>query len=145
MQWHQLKVSLGQEKNKKRVGRGGKRGTYSGRGVKGQKARAGRKMRPEWRDFLKSLPKKRGYKFTGKKKQPLAVLNLGDLAKYFPQGGHISPKVLLEKGLVEKKKNRLPEIKILGEGEVNTKFYLEGLKISQSARIKVEKAGGQIK
>ena len=46
-------------KGKRRVGRGGKRGTYSGRGIKGQKSRSGRKLRPEWRDALKSIPKKR--------------------------------------------------------------------------------------
>lgn len=44
-------------KKKKRIGRGGKRGTFSGRGTKGQKARAGRKIRPAIRDLIQSLPK----------------------------------------------------------------------------------------
>ncbi len=48
------------EKSKKRVGRGGKRGTYSGRGIKGQKSRAGRKMRPAIRDLIQRTPKLRG-------------------------------------------------------------------------------------
>ncbi|MCL4405157.1 MAG: hypothetical protein M1361_00055 [Patescibacteria group bacterium] len=45
---------------KKRVGRGGKRGTFSGRGTKGQRARAGHKIRPAERDFIQRLPKLRG-------------------------------------------------------------------------------------
>ena len=73
MQLHQL--SSQNQKRAKRVGRGGKRGTYSGKGVKGQKARAGRKLRPEWRDALKRIPKRRGYKFKSIKSRP-AVLNL---------------------------------------------------------------------
>ena len=52
MQLHTLKRKT-KNKTKKIVGRGGKRGTYSGRGLKGQKARAGRKIRPEFRDLLK--------------------------------------------------------------------------------------------
>lgn len=49
-------------KTKKRVGRGGKRGTYSGRGVKGQKSRAGRRIRPAVRDLIQQIPKLRGAK-----------------------------------------------------------------------------------
>ncbi|MDD2730680.1 MAG: uL15 family ribosomal protein [Candidatus Portnoybacteria bacterium] len=143
MQWHQLTKSV-KQKNKKRVGRGGKRGTYSGRGVKGQKARAGRKIRPEWRDALKSIPKRRGYKFGSANDRP-AVLNLKDLTGFFPDGGLVSPKVLLAKGLVKKIKNRLPEIKILGSGEINVKLNLEGLAASQSAKTKIEQAGGTMK
>ncbi|PIS13477.1 MAG: hypothetical protein COT67_01505 [Candidatus Tagabacteria bacterium CG09_land_8_20_14_0_10_41_14] len=67
MQLHQLKPST-KNKDKKRIGRGGKRGTYSGRGLKGQKSRAGRKLRPQLRDIIKRLPKKRGYRFKPVKK-----------------------------------------------------------------------------
>jgi len=62
MQIHQIKPKI-KKKNRKIIGRGGKRGTYSGRGIKGQKSRAGRKIRPELRDIIKKLPKKRGYRF----------------------------------------------------------------------------------
>ena len=61
MQLHEIKPTH-KLKTKKRVGRGGKKGTYSGRGVKGQKSRAGAKIRPEIRDLIKKMPKKRGYK-----------------------------------------------------------------------------------
>lgn len=47
-------------KGKKRIGRGGKRGTYSGKGIKGQNSRAGAKVRPEMRDVIKKTPKLRG-------------------------------------------------------------------------------------
>lgn len=57
MQIHQIKPKIRKEP-KKRVGRGGKRGTYSGRGSKGQKARAGHRIRPYLRDVIKKLPKK---------------------------------------------------------------------------------------
>ncbi len=143
MQWHQL-IKSAEQKSKKRVGRGGKHGTYSGRGVKGQKARAGRKIRPEWRDALKSIPKRRGYKFGARSSRP-AVLNLKDLAGFFPDGGQISPQILLARGLVKKVKNRRPEIKILGDGEINVKLNLEGLAVSQSAQAKIKQAGGTIK
>ena len=56
-------------KRKKRVGRGGKRGTYSGKGLKGQKSRAGAKIRPELRDFIKKVPKLKGYNFKRYKKK----------------------------------------------------------------------------
>lgn len=65
MQLHQIKPSH-KSKSEKRIGRGGKRGTYSGRGIKGQKARAGAKKRPALRDFVKKIPKKRGYRFRHK-------------------------------------------------------------------------------
>lgn len=59
MQLHQISP-LHKLKESKRVGRGGKRGTYSGRGMKGQKARAGRRIRSQFRDFVLRVPKLRG-------------------------------------------------------------------------------------
>lgn len=65
MQLHELKPKH-KRKKRKRVGRGGKRGTYSGRGIKGQKARAGRRLKPVIRELIKRYPKLRGYKFKAK-------------------------------------------------------------------------------
>jgi ribosomal protein L15 len=59
MQWHTLKPKTKRKKSAQ-VGRGGKRGKTAGRGTKGQNARAGRKKRPEIRDFIKRFPKLRG-------------------------------------------------------------------------------------
>ena len=63
MQLHELRP-VHKNKSKKRIGRGGKRGTYSGRGMKGQKSRAGRKIRPAIRDLIQRTPKLRGAKDT---------------------------------------------------------------------------------
>lgn len=141
MQLHDIK-SFSENKTKKRVGRGGKHGTFSGRGVKGQKARAGRKLRPEWRDALKSIPKLRGYKFKGVKKQP--VFNLGFLNTLFKENEVVSPESLLKKNLAVKASGRIQAVKILGEGELNKKLTFKNLKISESAREKIKKAGGTI-
>ncbi len=142
MQLHQISTSQ-RQKTKKRVGRGGKRGTYSGRGIKGQKARAGRKLRPEWRDALKRIPKRRGYRFKGLKERPV-ILNLGRLNPFFKDGDLITPAVLQQKGLIVKIKGRIPAVKILGDGELKKKLGFKELKVSQSAREKIEKAGGKI-
>lgn len=132
MQLHQLKP-VHKTKNKKRVGRGGKRGTYSGRGVKGQKARAGAKIRPALRDFIKKIPKKRGYRFKGRKQEKPQIVNLKDLEKYFKEGEIVNPKTLLEKGLVNKIKGKqLPKVKILGQGTITKKLIIEDCLVSKS-------------
>jgi len=61
MQLHEIQ-STDKRKSKKRIGRGGKRGTYSGRGMKGQKARSGHKIRPAIRDLMQRTPKLKGVK-----------------------------------------------------------------------------------
>jgi large subunit ribosomal protein L15 len=131
------------QKTKRRIGRGGKRGTYSGRGLKGQKSRAGRKLRPEWRDVLKRIPKRRGYKFKSIRQKP-SVLNLGQLDKFFKEGELINLASLLNKNLIYKIKGRIPAVKILADGELNKKIDFKGVAVSQSARAKIEKAGGTI-
>ncbi|MBD3282038.1 MAG: 50S ribosomal protein L15 [Candidatus Portnoybacteria bacterium] len=136
MQLHQVKPKR-KLKNKKRVGRGGKRGTYSGRGVKGQKARAGRKIRPEIRDYIKKIPKKRGYKFNPLKKKQ--VVNLKDLEKNFKKGEIVSPKTLLKKGLIAKVKGRIPEVKILGSGELKKDLVFKDCDMSESVKRVVSK------
>lgn len=140
MQLNQLKP-IHKLKRKKRVGRGGKRGTYSGRGMKGQKSRAGHKIRPAIRDLIKQLPKKRGYRFKSFRPNP-AVLNLVDLEKHFENGAKINPEVLAKKGLINKRSGRLPEVKILGGGELTKKFEIQGCQVSKSAKEAIEKAKG---
>lgn len=143
MQIHNLKPKI-KSKAKKRVGRGGKRGTYSGKGMKGQKSRAGRKMRPELRDIIKKIPKKRGYRFNPRKEKP-AVVNLNMLEAKFKQGETINPRILLEAGLIKQKKGKTPAVKLLGSGSLTKKLLVSGCQISQSAKEKIEKAGGQVK
>jgi large subunit ribosomal protein L15 len=141
MQIHQLKP-IHKRKNEKRVGRGGKRGKYSGRGIKGQKSRAGKKLKPIIREILKKYPKLRGYKFKAEKEYE--VINLEKIEKYFKEREKVTPDTLVEKGLMRKKSGKIPKVKILGRGEVTKKLIFEGCEISRSAKEKIEKAGGYV-
>lgn len=142
MQIHQIRPTF-KPKKRKRIGRGGKRGTYSGRGIKGQKARAGHRIRPALRDIIKKIPKKRGYRMRKFREKP-AVINLDKIEKHFKDGEIVEPKILLKKGLVSLQNGKMPKIKILGNGEIAKKLSFKDLKFSASAKEKVEKAGGQI-
>lgn len=153
MQLHQLK-STTKNKKRKRVGRGGKRGTYSGRGSKGQKARAGTRIRPGFRGgdnpIWKLFPKQRGATkkvdikhraFQVRYKKP-AIVDLDKLSSNFKDGDRVEPKILVRKGIISSAKNG---VKILSDGELNKKLNFSGLKFSKSAREKIEKAGGIIR
>ncbi len=145
MQIHQVK-RRNKNKGKKIVGRGGKRGTTSGKGTKGQNARSGRKKRPELRDIIKRIPKLRGRGkniFTSIQIKP-NVINLSDL-EIFEVGSVVSPRSLLKKGLARRVGGKLPKIKILAEGELSKKLKFENCVFSDDARIKVEKSGSVIK
>lgn len=148
MQVHELKPKH-KNRGKKRVGRGGKKGTYSGKGIKGQKSRAGRKMVPMVRELIKKYPKLRGYKFSSKAKnrkaKTLVVLNLQNLEKSFESGETISPESLIKKGIIAKIKAGTPEVKILSKGKLTKKFTIENCKISKNAKEAVKKAGGTVK
>jgi large subunit ribosomal protein L15 len=133
MQLHQLKLKH-KLKRKKRVGRGGKRGTYSGRGSKGQRSRAGRKFKPAIRGLIKRYPKLKP-----------AVVNIEILEKKFKDGDAVTPKVLIERGLIRRMRGRLPKVKILGLGKLTKKLTIEGCQVSKSARKEIEKAGGTVK
>ncbi|MBZ9571845.1 uL15 family ribosomal protein [Patescibacteria group bacterium] len=143
MQLHQLKP-IHKKKRPKRIGRGGKRGTYSGRGMKGQKARSGRKLQPAIREFIKRYPKLRGYKFKGKELKSV-IINIEVLGKKFKVNEKINPQILLEKKLIRKIKGKIPGVKILGKGELKKALVIEGCGVSKGAKEKIEKAGGTIK
>lgn len=130
-------------KYEKRVGRGGKRGKTSGRGTKGQKARAGHRIMPAIREELKKLPKLRGYKQKSIQDKPL-VVNVATLEMFFGAGDTVNPRVLIERGVVRARKGATPVVKILGDGELNKKLNLSGCKVSTAARTKIEKAGGTV-
>lgn len=142
MQLNTLKRKT-ENKSHKRVGRGGGRGKTSGRGTKGQNARAGHKKRPDVREKLKKLPKLRGYSF-GPISDKALVINVGALNEAFSAGDAINPKMLMERGLLRARKNATPLVKILGEGELTKKLTISGCKVSASAKEKIEKAGGSI-
>lgn len=146
MQIHQLQREH-PRRRARQVGRGGKRGKTSGRGTKGQKARAGHKIRPEIRDEIKKLPKLRGH---GKNSNPsiqtkLAVINLVKLEKYFAIGEVVSPETLVAKHLLNRVKGKLPVVKILGTGAVTKALTIAGCQVSASAQKQLEALGGTIK
>jgi len=141
MQLHQIKP-IHKPKKPKRIGRGGKRGTYCGRGIKGQKARAGRKLKPIVREVLKKYPKLRGYKFSAKK--DYAILNLREIEREFKEGEKITPEILVKKRLIRKISGKIPKVKILAKGEITKPLVFENCLFSEKAKEKVEKAGGKI-
>jgi large subunit ribosomal protein L15 len=144
MQLHQLKP-IHKPKKKKRLGQGDR---FAGRGsgTRGQKARAGRKLKPVIRVLIKRYPKLRGYRSKLKiKNEKLKILNLDVLERKFKAGEKITPEVLLEKKLISKIKGRVPEVKILGKGEIKKKLIIEGCQVSKQAKEKIEKADGTIK
>ena len=135
MQLHNVKP-IHKLKKRRRISRGGKRGGYSGRGIKGQKSRAGAGIRPAIRDMMMKLPKQRGrakHAFKSLYEKP-AILNLVDVNKRFKEGDIVSPKTL-----------NLSQVKILGKGEINKKLHFQNILFSKSASEKIKKAGGTIK
>ncbi|HEY4496086.1 MAG TPA: uL15 family ribosomal protein [Candidatus Paceibacterota bacterium] len=146
MQFHNLK-RIHSNKRSVSVGRGGRRGKTSGRGGKGQTARAGHKVRPEIRDMIKKLPKLRG---RGKninrsfEKKPV-VFDINFLEKKFAEGEIINPTTLVAKNLLKTVNGRLPGVKILGNGQLSKKLVIENCLFSQNAKIAIEKVGGSVK
>lgn len=143
MQIHNLKR---QNKNKKDriVGRGGKHAKTSGRGGKGQTARAGNKRRPELRDIIKKLPKNRGYRFQSFQVKPVCI-SLDKVVLLYPKGGEVSPTSLLELKAIKKLKGFTPKVKILNsKTEVSLKFKISKCLVSDTVKEKIEKAGGTI-
>jgi large subunit ribosomal protein L15 len=143
MQIHQLKVK--KRKDKKTVGRGGKRGTYSGKGNKGQKARSGAKIDPLFEggrsSLVMRLKKVRGFKSHSAKK---SVVKLESLEKLFKDGDTISIESLLKAKLI-KKADVKDGVKILGSGKITKKITISaGILLSQTAKDAIIKAGGKI-
>lgn len=130
----------------RRVGRGNgsSRGKQSGRGGKGQTARAGNKRRPELRDIIKKLPKRRGY---GKNRgrtvdgtiRDAVAVSLSRLDSFFESGAEVSRVSLIEKGVIGRK----DAAKIVF-GETSKKFTVKGCGVTASAKAAIEKAGGTI-
>lgn len=144
-------------KKHKRIGRGGKRGTTSGQGTKGQKSRAGASVRPGFRGgdnrIWQLFPKRRGASSKPGNKSPHRKhryhsikrfkpweVNLRDLSGY-REGETVTPATLAEKGVVPAGADR---VKILGSGELSKKLTFSGVRVSGSARTKIEKAGGSV-
>ena len=142
MQLHEIQP-IHQRKRRKRVGRGGKRGTYSGRGLKGQRSRAGRRLKPAIRSLIKRYPKLRGYRFKPLRLKP-AIVNLERLEKNFKSGDQVNPQILLQKRLIRKIKGKVPQVKILGKGKLTKSLQIAGCLVSKQAKEKIAKANGLV-
>ncbi len=149
MQLNSLKPTSPRKKSV-RIGRGGKRGKMSGRGHKGQTARAGNSTRPEMREQIKKLPKLRGHgvnraeAVNAERVRPV-VVNLAAIEAAFKAGDVVNPKSLVAAGVISAARKRAPVVKILGTGELGKKLVFTDCQVSSSARAKIEKAGGEVK
>ena len=144
MRQDELSPASGSKKSRKRVGRGdgSGHGTYSGRGCKGQKSRAGFKVRPGFEGgqlpLIKRLPQKRG--FVNIFRTEYSVINLSKL-NMFESGSEVTPERLVAAGLV--KSLRHP-VKILAEGDIEHPLLVKAHKFSTAAKAKIEAAGGRV-
>jgi large subunit ribosomal protein L15 len=139
-------------KDRKRVGRGlgSGKGRYSGRGLKGQKSRAGsHKMPPGFEGGQNPIYMRLG-KLRGGSKDALPVgphrtstapVNVATLEERFDAGAEVTPDSLVEKGVL---KNTKTDVKILGNGDLKKKLTVTAHAVSASAREKIEGAGGSI-
>ncbi len=140
---HSLVPSEGANRKRKRVGRGpgSGNGKTAGRGHKGQKSRSGYKQRAGFEGgqmpLYRRLPK-RG--FTNIFAKQWVVFNVAQLNR-FEDGSVVSPETLLEQKIVKKINDGL---RILGEGKLERKLTVRAHHFSESARAKIEAAGGAV-
>lgn len=139
---HTVRPASGAKKTKKRVGRGlGSTGTYSGRGVKGQRARSGGRSGLKLkglRGIMLAIPKERG--FNSRYPKPAAV-NLELLSKMFADGATVTLSALKKKRLVP---SSATHAKILGRGTIAIALKIRGCEVSGSAKEKLLNAGATI-
>ncbi len=128
---------------KKRVGRGGTNGTYSGKGMKGQKSRSGYSRRSTWEGgrttLIAATKKNKGFKSRNAKNQ---VVSLAVLEKKFKDGDTVDLTSLIEAKII--KKVSAP-VKILGVGKLTKKLTVKDVLVSATAKEKITKAGGEVK
>lgn len=135
-----LQASVGSRRRRRRVGRGNaSRGTYSGRGAKGQRSRTGGRrglIRRSLRALMERVPKQRGFRSLHPK---YAIVNLAVLERYFHDGDVVTPSVLEARHLVS---SRLYGVKILSRGSISRRLTVRAHAFSAVAKAAIEKAGG---
>ena len=144
MKLHELSPAAGSTKERKRIGRGAGsgQGKTAGKGHKGQKARAGRGMRPGFEGGQMPLQRrvpKRG--FNNIFRTEMAIVNVAALEANYEAGAVVTIDSLIEKGLVKKV---LDGVIVLGYGEITKALTVQANAISESAKQKIEAAGGKI-
>ncbi|MBQ3151332.1 MAG: 50S ribosomal protein L15 [Clostridia bacterium] len=143
MQLHDLSPAVGSKKERKRIGRGpaSGQGKTAGKGHKGQKARAGRGMRAGFEGGQMPLQRripKRG--FNNIFATEFSIVNVAALEERFENGAVIDLEALVNAGLVTKV---LDGVKILGNGDLTKNFTVKANAFSESAKQKIEAAGGK--
>jgi len=139
---NELKPAPGSTHTRKRVGRGdgSGHGNYSGRGLKGQKARAGGHVRPGFEGgqlpIIKRLPEKRG--FHNRFATTYTLVSVEKLNQ-FEAGTKVTPAVLLDAGLIKTTKK---PVKVLADGHIDRALTVQADKFSAAAKTKIEAAGG---
>jgi large subunit ribosomal protein L15 len=137
-----LSAPKGSKRSRKRLGRGdgSGHGSFSGKGMKGQKSRSGGGVRVGFQGgqlaLIKSLPMIRG--FTARSHKSYQLVNLDQLM-LFESGSEINPARLKEVGLI---RDSLKLVKVLGRGNCDKPIIVEASRFSDSARKKIEAAGG---
>ncbi|MBT3412524.1 MAG: 50S ribosomal protein L15 [Candidatus Jacksonbacteria bacterium] len=141
---HTIQPNKGSRKKSKRVGRGNASGagTFSGRGMKGQRSRTGGKgglrKRAITQQFLSKIPKLKGFNSLN---TPYDVVNLDDIDAAFKEADTVTKGLLIKKGLVNK--NTIG-VKCLGRGTIAKPLTIKLDAVSESAKEKIEKAGGSV-
>jgi large subunit ribosomal protein L15 len=144
MKLHELKNVPGAVHRKKRVGcgEGGGHGKTSGKGGKGQTARSGGSIRPGFEGgqmpLYRKLPHRGFNNYNHRIETP--VVNIGDLASLDAKISEVNAEVLAQNGLIRTDEKM---VKILGDGEIGRAIKVTAAKFSDSAKAKIEKAGGQ--
>jgi large subunit ribosomal protein L15 len=140
---HTLKPEPGSKKRRKRVGRGigSGHGKTATRGTKGQKARDTIPPRFEGGQtpIHRRLPVRVGFRNVNRVEY--AVINVGTLAERFQPNETVTPELLKERRILRKLKDG---VKVLGEGEINIPLTVHAHAVSESARAKIEAAGGTV-
>lgn len=140
MQLHNISPKT-KPKRKRYIGHGGKKGTYSGKGIKGQRSRTGTRIRPQIQDLIKRLPKMRGYdRISVRAKKETATININDLQNHFQSGEVVNRENLLAKGLISA---RIKRFKILNKGKITKPLTIEKIPASKAAIEAIIKAGGK--
>ena len=144
MMEHQVVPQKGARRARKRIGRGDAagQGSTAGRGMKGQKSRSGKGLRPGFEGgqlpLIKGLPKKRG--FTNVFKTYYSLVKL-DVLDTFDSGERITPEELLRRGYL---RNLRQPIKIVGDGQITKAVTVAAHRFTRSAREKIEAAQGSV-
>lgn len=142
MKQNTLKSNPGSRSTRKRVGRGGNRAVYAGRGMNGQNSRSGGGVRPGFEGgqtpLLRRMPKLKGFKNFNR--VTYFPINLDRLEELYKDGETVDVATLIEKNVIKKP----VEIKLLGTGDLKKKLKITVNKASATAIKKVEKAGGTL-